>query len=443
MRSCLYLCPQRNNTSLDAELHLEGWRLQHCASLEQAQQLISQFDLKVGIIHLDHTPMESLSGLGQLIFHHNKMEWIAVLTPNTTLESSLYSKFIVGNFFDFHSLPVDHERLRISLGHAYGKALLKSQLAVGSQRDFDKFMLGESPAMQALQQIMTKVSYVDTPVLICGESGTGKELVAQLIHNHSARGKAPFIPVNCGALPEHLIQSELFGHEKGSFTGAIERKIGKIEMAQSGTIFLDEIGDLPLLLQTNLLRFLQEKIIERVGSRQSISINARVIAATNVNLEEALQQGTFREDLYYRLNVIKINIPPLRDRKGDIPLLAKAFLDKFSRECNPQVKGFTQQTLRVMSQYSWPGNVRELINRMESAVVMTNKTMLSPKDLGLEKRLSSRNVMRLKHTRELAEKEAVRNCLLANQNNISQAARQLGVSRVTLYRLMDKLQVNT
>lgn len=295
--------------------------------------------------------------------------------------------------------------------------------------------------MQGLYRVMDKIRGVDTPVLIGGESGTGKELVARLIHRHSSRAKAPFVTVNCGTLPSSLIQSELFGHEKGSFTGAHERKIGKIEAAQGGTVFLDEVGDLPLNLQTNLLRFLQEKTIERLGSRTSLSIDARVIAATHVELERAVRQGIFREDLYYRLNVLNINLPPLRERTGDVELLANAFLQKLSRENHRRVKGLTKKALQALNRHSWPGNVRELINRIHRAVVLSESRLITHQDLGLGSWVNDNPFPTLDQARKLAEAATVRNCLACNDNNISQTARQLGVSRVTLYRLLDKLEI--
>jgi len=253
--------------------------------------------------------------------------------------------------------------------------------------------------------------------------------------------KEPFIAVNCGALPTNLIQSELFGHEKGAFTGAHQRKIGRIESAAGGTLFLDEIGDLALDLQVNLLRFLQEKTIERVGGTEKIHVDVRVIAATHVDLERAVKEGRFREDLYYRLNVLHLNVPSLREREQDIELLARFFFDKFAKEKNRNVKGFRRDTLQAMNDYEWPGNVRELINRIRRAMVMCDNRLITTADLGLERRLSQRRLTTLDEARTRAEKEAIQYSLRFNRNNVSQAARQLGVSRVTLYRLMEKYQI--
>jgi DNA-binding NtrC family response regulator len=286
--------------------------------------------------------------------------------------------------------------------------------------------------------MIDKTRNVDAPVLIDGESGTGKELVALAIHQVSPRANAPFVAVNCAALPANLIQSELFGHEKGAFTGAQQRKLGRLEAATGGTIFLDEIGDLPLDLQVNLLRVLQNRSIERLGSNQEIQLDVRVVAASNVDLEQAVAQGRFREDLYYRLNVLRLHTPPLRQREGDVELLARHYFKKLTEPSLGSARGFNQQALRVMSNYAWPGNVRELINRVRRAVIMSENPLLTPEDLGLEKRVADTGSMTLDRARAQAELQAIRCALRRNQNNMSAAARQLGISRATLYRVLER-----
>jgi len=423
------------------ELASAGWEVNVATNLLDARTLIREQALLAGMILLDDPHRTTLGNIEDIMLVSRTMEWIALLTEKC-LQSPVLIRFVAENCFDYHTLPLDAERLAVVLGHALGKAELKSRVATGRRNYRDDELVGESPAMQDIYQKMRKMEGVDAPILISGESGTGKELVAHLIHQHSARGKAPFVAVNCGALPAHLIQTELFGHEKGAFTGAIQRKIGRIETAGGGTIFLDEIGDLPFELQTNLLRFLQEKTIERVGSHQSISIDARVIAATNVNLERAVAEGQFREDLYYRLNVLNLRIPPLRERTGDIELLAMTFLEKFSSQRKLSSRRFNQQALRCMNLHSWPGNVRELINRVQRAVIMSEGPFITPADLGLEKRAATRNLLTLEKARDKAEKEAIQFSLLCHRNNISETARQLKVSRATLYRLMSKFQIS-
>jgi transcriptional regulator with PAS, ATPase and Fis domain len=303
-------------------------------------------------------------------------------------------------------------------------------------------MVGKSRPMLDLYAKLDRVTRVDAPVLITGESGTGKELVARAIHQHSRRAAGPFVPVNCGGLPESLVHSELFGHERGSFTGAHQRKIGSIEAASGGTIFLDEIGDLPLELQANLLRFLQEKVIVRVGSTQRIPIDVRVIAATHVELDRAVREGRFREDLYYRLNVLHLSVPPLRERSGDIELLVAALFDAFADQKNSIVQGFGREAMRAMAAYSWPGNVRELMNRVQHAMIMSEHRLITPADLGLSSSSTPKNVITLSRARAAAESDVIRITLRNNANNVSRAARQLGISRVTLYRLMEKFGID-
>ncbi|HGG60372.1 MAG TPA: sigma-54-dependent Fis family transcriptional regulator [Gammaproteobacteria bacterium] len=301
-------------------------------------------------------------------------------------------------------------------------------------------MVGNSAAMRPIFRQIGKMARVDAPVMINGESGTGKELAARRIHALSSRASKPFVAVNCAAIPHNLIHSELFGHEKGAFTGATQRKIGRIESANGGTIFLDEIGDLSLDLQVNLLRFLQEGTIERVGGTESMELDIRVISATHVDLAKAVEEGRFREDLYYRLNVLHLVLPALREREGDILDIAEANLRKFAAESpGSKARGFTEDAKRLMNVYHWPGNIRELVNLVRRAVAMCDKELISPEDLGLERRSPERNhIATLQEIREAAERKAIISALRRNRDNIAATARQLGVSRVTLYKLIDK-----
>ena len=303
-------------------------------------------------------------------------------------------------------------------------------------------MVGSSPMMLELYSNIRKVGGADdAPVLITGESGTGKELAAHAIHERSDRAAGPFVIINCAALPPNLIASELFGHEKGSFTGAHQRKIGRIEAADGGTVFLDEIGDLPLELQAHLLRFLQEKTIDRVGGKSPIKVDARVVAATNVDLKTAMMEGRYREDLYYRLNVLRLDMPPLRERGDDVELISMYFVRKFAEELDRPVKSIHRDALRAIRSYPWPGNVRELIASIRRAVVMAESDTILYADLGLPEDQATRTnaaITSLEDIRNRAEAEAIRQTLKLRHRNIKMAASDLKISRPTLYRLLEK-----
>jgi len=302
-----------------------------------------------------------------------------------------------------------------------------------------KWQFGPSKATQELLSSIEKVVQVDLPILLTGETGSGKEVVAQLIHGESSRREGPFVPVVCCALPSQLIQSELFGHEKGAFTGAHQQKKGYIEMADSGVLFLDEIGDLPADLQANLLRFLQEKSFFRVGGTREIPVDVRVVAATNVDLARAVNEGRFREDLFHRLNVLHIEVPTLRQRPEDIEGLAWHFFGRARDEIGQnRVTGFTTDALAAMRAYAWPGNVRELRNRVQRAVVMSDRPLITPKGLDLERRAPRVSVQTLQQARDEAEKNLICSTLRQTNNQVTEAARLLGVCRATLYRLMEK-----
>ncbi|MGE5506222.1 MAG: sigma-54 interaction domain-containing protein [Actinomycetota bacterium] len=298
-------------------------------------------------------------------------------------------------------------------------------------------MVGRSPAMLKLFDTIRKVAATEAPVLITGESGTGKELAAIAVHRRSIRAGAPFVPINCAALPKTLVASELFGHEKGAFTGADQRRIGRIQAADKGTLFLDEIGDLPLDMQANLLRFLQESTIDRVGGHHPIKVDVRVIAATNVPLRRAVAEGRFREDLFFRLNVLTIEMPPLRERGEDIDTLAAHFVAKFAREAAKAIRGMSPDAVALVRRYGWPGNIRELIATVRRAVVMADGPLIRADDLALPEEPGGGGAS-LDDARREMEGNLVRQALAAHRHNIKRTAEHLGVSRVTLYRLIDK-----
>jgi two-component system NtrC family response regulator len=344
--------------------------------------------------------------------------------------------------YDFLPKPVRVDELKLLLSRAFHVSRLEReyrelQRRVGA-RAYEG-MLGASPKMHEVFTAIRKVATTDAPVLVTGENGTGKELAALAIHRLGSRRDGPFIAINCGAIPENLLESELFGHEKGAFTGAHIQRKGRVELAQGGTLFLDEIGDLSSPLQVKLLRFLQEHRMERVGGREQIEVDVRVIAATNRDLKLAMREGRFREDLYYRLGVVVVSLPPLREREGDVPLLATTLLQKFADDVKKKITGFTPQALRAMERYSWPGNVRELENRVKRAVIMAEGAKISPADLDLGTAPSRYEGVSLKEAREAVEREFVQRALAKHHGNMTRAAAELGVSRPTLYEMTEKL----
>lgn len=311
---------------------------------------------------------------------------------------------------------------------------LRDQLRDASQGE----MIGSCAAMKAVFKMVRRVSPTDLTVLVLGETGTGKELVAKELHRLSGRAKGPFISLNCGAIPENLLESELFGHKRGAFTGAVADKVGKFEAADGGTLFLDEIGEMPMNLQVKLLRVLQERIIERVGEYEGRAINIRVIAATNKNLEEEIATGRFREDLFYRLNEVSVTLPPLRERGDDIVQLAQFILSRYAARYESKVRGFTNECILAMKGYYWPGNVRQLENRVKKAVIMSDRSLLTPDDLGLEKG-SKRSVRSLAVAEEDFKKQYIREVLDLNNWNKAQTARDLDVDPRTIFRYIEKM----
>lgn len=443
MRKLLYLQPGDSPQIQQEAFKAAGWEIHIAAEISHAQQLCEKHGFRVGLMGLapgvENNLQQSIDKLLSPAIH---TEWVALLSTQQ-MRNEMVRHLITSYCYDYHTLPIDYPRLFTTMGHAYGMANMAcQQISQNTEELGSSQMVGVSPAMQQVYRSIRKIASVDMPILITGESGTGKELAALAIHERSVRANGPFMAVNCGALPPELIQSELFGHEKGAFTGAIKQKLGQIELAAGGTIFLDEIGDLPLNLQVNLLRFLQEGTFKRVGGNQEMTIDARVMAATHVDLEKAVSEGRFREDLYYRLNVLNLRMPSLAERENDIEVLARYFFKKFSDQTTTRIKGFSQEALRRLHRHAWPGNVRELINRIRRAMVMCEGRLITPVDLGLERRLSNRRIMTLAEARAIAEKETILRTLRQAKGNVSQAAIQLGISRPTLYRLMEKYKIS-
>jgi two-component system NtrC family response regulator len=292
-------------------------------------------------------------------------------------------------------------------------------------------------------RMIEKVAPTNATTLLLGESGTGKELLAHALHSLSERIDKPFVAINCAAIPENLLESELFGHEKGAFTGAIKQTRGRIEMADHGTLFLDEIGDMPLSLQAKLLRFLQERVVERVGGREEIGVDVRIVCATNQDLQKRIAEGLFREDLYYRISEITIEIPPLRERKGGRLILARALLQKFSEKQARTFKGFSTEAQNAIQSYHWPGNVREMENKIKGAIIMAEGKYINAEDLSLESVESHPPSLNPKEVRRTAEGEAIRRALVHSSGNISRAAKMLGITRPTLYDLLEKYEIKS
>jgi len=409
----------------------------------EALDIIEHTDLNLVLLDLCIPPDTYSSKMGldilQRITEMESDTKVIVITGSKDKKDALEA--IDMGVYDYISKPFDMQELKILIKRCLHMQKLerenkKLKWELEKRYNFEN-IIGDCPQMHRIFSIIKKAAPTDYTILIEGETGTGKELVARAIHFHSLRRKGPFVAINCSAIPEQLLESELFGHEKGAFTGAYKTKIGKIELAQKGSLFLDEIGELPLPLQAKLLRFLQELKIERIGRTSPIEVNTRIIAATNKNLEEAVKRGLFREDLYYRLNVISIKLPPLRERGNDILLLADYFSKKYSKG-----KRFTPEAKRALLQYKWPGNVRELENKIQRAIAMSSNNLISAEDLELDIENINNNQSPLKRAKQLLEREYIIMALRKNNGNITRAAQEIGTNRKSLRRLMQKYGIS-
>ena len=363
---------------------------------------------------------------------------IIVVTGSDERETAL--KAVAQGAYDFYVKPVDADALRLIIDRAARLHDLEEEnrrLSRSAEQPL-RGLITTDPGMLKVCRMIERVAPSDTTVLLLGDSGTGKEILARALHQLSPRAKERFVAINCAAIPENLLESELFGYEKGAFTGATRQTIGKIEHANKGTLFLDEIGDLPMSLQAKLLRFLQERTVERLGGRDEIPVNIRVVCATNQDLGQLMSEGNFREDLYYRISEITVDIPPLRDRQGDRSLIAHALLERFAQDQRKPRRGFTTDAIRAIEAYDWPGNVREMENVIRRAVIMADGPNVTPEDLGLEVPSEPDETLGLRAARDAAEQEAVIKAMSRCNGNISNAAELLGVTRPTLYNLLDK-----
>ncbi|WP_077440025.1 sigma-54 dependent transcriptional regulator [Rhodanobacter sp. C01] len=394
-------------------------------------------DIVVAMADLRQGGIDAVQSMAQVMATHPWLPWLALVSPEPAARSTAVERILQASA-EFFTVPVDMQRLIDTLMKFAGSP---SAAVEAVEVNIPGVIGVHSHAMRTVVASLQKFASVDLPVLITGETGTGKEVLARALHRLSARRELPFVAINCGALPPNLVQSELFGHERGAFTGANARRIGHFEAASGGMVFLDEVGDLPQDAQTSLLRLLQEGTLERVGSSQLIRLDVRVLAATHVDLDKAVAQGSFREDLYYRLNVLRLRVPALRERKDDIDVLAQHFLDVFHEQHGGRARVFSNDARQALRGFAWPGNVRELINRVQRAAVMTESSLISAADLDLQDLQLPADRSSLGFSRVAAEREAVLTCLRESHFNISECARRLKVSRVTVYRLCKKHKV--
>jgi len=436
-----------DNPGLQKQLKwaFEGYQVSVAGDRSAAIELLKQHKAPVVTLDLGLPPdsanaSEGLAALAEIlvIAPHTK---VIVVTGNDDRENAL--KAISAGAYDFYQKPVEPEMLGLIVDRAYNLYELEEEnrkLALqGSTSTLDG-IIGASPKMLAACRMVEKVGPSEATTLVLGESGTGKELIAQALHGLSPRSKAPFAALNCAAIPDNLLESELFGYEKGAFTGAVKQTPGKFETANGGTIFLDEIGDMPLPLQAKMLRFLQERVVERIGGRRTIPVDVRIICATHRNLENAIKEGAFREDLYFRISEIVIEAPPLRERESDKLLLAKTFLDKFSEKNGRSFRGFTDEARAGIDAYEWPGNVRELENKVKRAVVLADGNRISLADLGLNES-SEVQSLNLREARENTERQIIQRALEIYDNNVTHASEAMGISRPSLYKLVKKLDM--
>lgn len=370
---------------------------------------------------------------------------VIVASGHNAKESAL--RAISAGAWDFYQKPVDIDELHLIVKRAFHVRELEQQNQKAQAPNSDGellfgSMVTASPEMLKSARTIERVANTNASVMLLGASGTGKELLARGLHDASDRKGKPFVAINCGAIPENLLESELFGHEKGAFTGAIKTTEGKIEIANGGTLFLDEVGDIPLPLQVKLLRFIQERVIERIGGRKSIPVDVRIVCATHRDLNQMITDKTFRDDLYYRLAEVPVHIPRLADRQGDAVLLAKHFLSRFAREMNPSIKGFASSALTAIDQWDWPGNVRELENRVKRAVIMSETKFISVDDLQFDLVDDDDRLLNLKAAREAADRRAIGRAIARTEGNISNAAKLLGISRPTLYDLLKQYEIH-
>jgi two-component system NtrC family response regulator len=427
--------------SQDYDIHFAEDRREALEAFKAHSPVVTLLDL--GLPPHPNQCDEGLAALSDLIAFDTTAK-VIVISGQGEKQNALQA--VGAGAYDFLCKPVEMAELRLLLRRCIHVIELEKEyreLQRSQLPDVFEEMLGTSPQMQAAFTLIRKVAATDASVLLLGESGTGKEMAAAAIHRRSVRKEGPFVAINCNAIPENLLESELFGHEKGAFTGAHIQRKGMIETASGGTLFLDEIGELPPAIQVKLLRFLQEQRLQRVGGRQEIQIDTRLVAATNADLKQMIDAGRFREDLYFRLAVVTIRLLPLRERGEDVVLLAREFLQRYAGQSGRTKLVFAPDAVRAITRYSWPGNVRELQNRVKRAIIMTSGARVTAKDLELERGqdMASSSTPTLRQARESVEREMIQQALKRNSGKITSAAAELGISRPTLYELMEKLRI--
>jgi two-component system NtrC family response regulator len=434
-----------DDTGLQKQLKwcFDSYEVLLAGTRSEAIAMMRRFEPRVVLQDLGLPPdaegvSEGMATLQELL-HLEPHAKIIVVTGRADRESAV--KAVALGAWDFYSKPVDVEVLKLIVQRAFHISGLEAEnlrLREAALASPLEGIIATDESMQKVCRIIEKVAPSDVSVLLLGESGTGKELVARAIHARSDRKNKRFVAINCAAIPEQLLESELFGFEKGAFTGAVKQTIGKIEGAEGGTLFLDEIGDMPLQLQAKLLRFLQNRVIERVGGRQEIPVDVRVVCATNQDLAALISVQRFRQDLYYRISEVTVKLPPLRQRPGDAVVLAQAFLRRLGAQQPRTPRGFTEEALVAIRRHDWPGNVRELENKVKAASIMSSGPLITADDLGLGENTGQFAFLNLKAVRSQAERQAVLQALSQVSGNVSQAAELLGVTRPTLYDLMDR-----
>ncbi|MBN2039121.1 MAG: sigma-54-dependent Fis family transcriptional regulator [Spirochaetes bacterium] len=434
--------------TLSAILQDEGHIISSCSNGGDALDFINKNEIDLMFLDVWLPDIDGIEVLTKIKASHPEMDMaVIMISGHASIDIAVKSTKL--GALDFLEKPPSMQRVITSVNNALERvALRKENIRLRREAMMEDEMIGQSKPIQEVKKIIDTAAGTNARVFITGDNGTGKELVAKAIHKNSKRSSEPMIKVNCAAIPDELIESELFGHEKGSFTGAVNRRLGKFEVADGGTIFLDEICDMSSSAQAKVLRVLQEQQFERVGGNEPITVDVRVIAATNIDIKKAIDEGTFREDLYYRLNVIPINVPSLSERKEDIPLLTRYFLDAFSKEHGLGTKDITEKGMRFLTKYKWPGNVRELKNIMERLSIMVQSDVIDKEDI--EKHIESydyedilsKDTSSLKQAREEFEKEFIIKALLKNEKNITSTAKVLGIERTNLHRKVKQYNIN-